>query len=89
MEKQQKKLRTLDTTLPTRCDICQDKIPLYQPWYSVMITGHFCDDPGKNVLTEKGYQALCPNCFQAYEKFIIEQGTQENHRRHRREMRGE
>ena len=87
MEKQQKKLRTLDTTLPDRCDICRDPIQLYSPWYSVMITGHFCDDP-KSTMGDKGYQALCPNCFHAYEKFIIEHRTQENHRKNYKEMRG-
>lgn len=86
MEQQKKKLRTLDTTLPTKCDICHDKIPLYSPWYSVMIFGHFCDDP-KLKSANKDYQALCPSCFQAYEKFIIQQETHENHRRHMRDVR--
>ena len=87
MEKQQKKLRTLDTTLPKKCDICRDNIALYTPWYSVMITGHFCDDP-KHLMGDKGYQALCPNCFHAYEKFIIKQETQENHKRNMKDIRG-
>lgn len=86
MAEQKKKLRTLNTELPTRCDICRDKIPLYSPWYSVMITGHFCDDP-KDITGEKGYQALCPSCFHAYKDFIIEHETQENHRRHMHDVR--
>lgn len=85
MEQKKKKLRTLDTTLPTKCDICQDNIPLYSPWYSVIITGHFCPDP--KIGGDKGYQALCPQCFYAYKDFIVEHRTEETHKRHMRDVK--
>lgn len=86
MEQKKPKLRKLDTTLPTKCDICYDKIQLYEPWYSVMITGHFCNDPKMKELG-KGYMALCPGCFNAYKHFIIETRTEENHKRNLKDIK--
>lgn len=85
-QKKKKRIRSLDVTLPTKCDICNDAIPLYSPWYSVMMTGHFCPDPTIGGNESKGYQALCPECFYAYKDFVIERKTEKNHRQHMQDV---
>jgi len=66
------------------CDICHDQIGLYTPWYSVSVKGRLCIPKLKN-----NPMCLCRNCFQAYEHFLIEQETHENHKRNYLEMKGE
>lgn len=84
-----RKLKMPETKrIPDRCDICQDKIGLYEPWYSIIMQGHHCLTPKLKQAGEKGYLALCPVCFQAYENFIIEHETQENHKRHMKDIKG-
>ena len=80
-------MKTHDNILPDKCDICLDKIPLYTPWYSVIIAGHFCKDP-KDLTGNREYQVLCKDCFQAYKNFIIEHRTEENHKRNYKDMKG-
>lgn len=60
------------------CDICKDKIGLYQPWYSVQVKGHltFTKELKANPMS------LCPDCFHAYKDFLIEREVQENHKKH-------
>lgn len=63
--------------LQKQCDICHDKIGLYQPWYSVRVRGRlaFTDKLKNNPTT------LCANCYHAYENFLIEREVQENHKK--------
>ena len=63
--------------IPKECDICHDKIGLYQPWYSIRVKGYL-------ALTKElksNPTCLCSNCFHAYKNFLIERETQENHKR--------
>ncbi len=65
------------------CDICQDKIGLYQPWYSILVKGKLAiipQNPAKAGLKHNP-MTLCPNCFQAYKDFLLEREVQENHKR--------
>ena len=60
------------------CDICKDKISLYQPWYSIRVEGHLGSTKAKEL---KNPMSLCPNCFQAYKNFLVEHEVQENHKK--------
>ena len=62
---------------PKQCDICHDKISLYQPWYLIQVKGRlaFADGLKANPIS------LCANCFHAYKNFLIEREVQENHKR--------
>lgn len=62
---------------PKECDICHDKIGLYQPWYSIRVRGRlaFADGLKSNPM------CLCPNCFHAYKNFLIEREVQECHKK--------
>lgn len=68
---------------PKQCDICHDKIGLYQPWYSVHVKGHLAitNELKANPMT------LCPNCFHAYQDFLISQEVQENHKRNYQDIK--
>ena len=69
--------------LPTECGICRDKIGLYQPYYTVHIHPHF-------VKTEKDFTkptVLCPNCFHAYEDFLIEREVITNHAKNMQDIK--
>ena len=57
------------------CDICNDKIGLYQPFYTIKIKSWLCTP--KNV--KHNPMTLCPSCFNAYEKFLIEREVEANH----------
>lgn len=60
------------------CDICSVRIGLYQPWYTIHVRGKL----GLPVkLRENNPLTLCPDCFHAYENFLIERETMENHKR--------
>ena len=63
--------------IPKACDICHDRIGLYQPWYSILVRGKLAL-PNK---LKRNPIILCPNCFHAYEDFLIEREVQENHKR--------
>lgn len=71
--------------LPSECSICRDKIGLYQPFYTISIHPHFVK--GHRDFSKQS--VFCPNCFQAYENFLIEREVQENHKRNYKEMKGE
>ena len=58
------------------CDICHDKIGLYQPWYTVRVRGWI----GSTKSLKANPTCLCPNCFNAYKNFLIEREVQECHR---------
>ena len=62
--------------IPKECDICHDKIGLYQPWYTIRVKGNLA----MSDKIKKNPMALCPNCFHAYENFLVERETQENHK---------
>lgn len=70
--------------LPDHCYICKDPIRLYRPYYTVRIKGHLT----KTGDVYSGEMVLCPDCFNAYDNFVIERITQENHKRTNKEMRG-
>ena len=70
--------------LPDHCHICMDPIRLYQPYYTMRIDSNFMSGNHMHAIT-----ILCPNCYHAYENFIIERTTQENHKRTMREVKGE
>jgi hypothetical protein len=72
----------LEKKLPKQCDICKDEIKLYKPYYTVMVRPHFTQ------LKESGIKVFCPDCFHAYENFLIEHEVQENHKRNYQEMKG-
>ena len=65
------------------CDICHDKIALYQPWYSVKVRGRLAIPKLKNNPTK-----LCSNCFHAYKNFLLELEVHENHKKNYNEMKG-
>ena len=58
-----------------KCDICHKDIPMYEPWYSLKVNGHFMGLPKKSEI-----HIFCPNCFKGYENFLIEREVQENHK---------
>ena len=62
---------------PKQCDICHDKIGLYQPWYSIQVKGRLTFVNG----LKNNPMSLCVNCFHAYKNFLIEHEVQENHKR--------
>lgn len=64
------------SVMPKECDICHDKIGLYQPWYTIKIKGCFI----RSEKVKKNPMSLCPNCFHAYENFLVEREVQENHK---------
>ena len=71
--------------LEKRCDICNDLIRLYEPWYSIRVRG-------KLAFLHKGElkrnpMSLCRECFHAYKDFLTEREVQENHRRHYLEVK--
>lgn len=68
-----------------KCDICGDTIGLYTPWYSISVKGRLCipDKLKANPMT------LCVNCFHSYEKFLVKQEVEENHKRNYIDMKGE
>lgn len=70
------------TKIPEQCDICHKKIKLYQPWHSVVSTGHFCKGQSKEKI-------FCSDCFKAYEHFLIEHEVQENHKQNLLDMKGD
>lgn len=63
------------------CDICHDKIHLYQPWYSVKVKGRLAIPRLKT-----NPMHICVNCFHAYENFLTEREVQENHRKNWHEV---
>ena len=67
------------------CDICHDKIGLYQPYYTVRIRGWLCF-PNKD---KPNPTTLCVTCYHAYENFLTEREVQENHKSNYKEMKGE
>ena len=62
--------------LPRQCDICHESIGLCQPWYSVAVKSHFCNESVKDDVS-----VLCPNCFAAYELRLVEQRMRATHGR--------
>lgn len=48
-----------------QCDICQDKIPLFKPFYTVKSTSWCIGIKRRNDVV-----VLCPDCFRAYETFL-------------------
>ena len=60
--------------IPKECDICHDKIGLYQPWYSIKVKGRLAIP---NLKTNP--MCICPNCFHAYEYFLLEREALTNH----------
>lgn len=62
--------------LPKQCDICLDKIGLYQPYYTVQTKGHLTGDGW-----HKQIGVFCPRCFHAYKDFLTERKVTENHKR--------
>lgn len=52
-------------TLPKACDICRDRIGLYQAFYTVQSEGRFLRGKPKNETV-----VLCPRCFQSYKDFL-------------------
>ena len=66
--------------LTRRCDICNDPIGLYEPWYSIRVRGKLAflhrDELKHNPM------CLCRDCFRAYKDFLIEREVQENHKKH-------
>lgn len=71
--------------LPSECSICKDPIKLYKPFYTITVHPHFVNDKRDY----SGQKIFCPDCFHAYENFLIEHETIENHKRNMREMKGE
>lgn len=63
--------------IPKECDICKDKIGLYQPWYTIRVKGKLAIP--ENI--KKNPMNLCANCFHAYENFLIEREVQEEHKK--------
>ena len=63
--------------LPTECSICRDPIGLYQPYYTIMIHPHFAKD--KRDFSKP--TVFCPDCFHAYEDFLIEREVLTNHKK--------
>ena len=51
--------------LPKICDICKDKIGLYQPFYTIQSESRFIWKGN-----EKERVILCPACFHAYKDFL-------------------
>ncbi len=71
----------MNITFPTKeCDICHDKIKLYEPWYSVFIKKRLLGIKHSELMKQNP-TVLCRNCFQAYKNFLIEREVQENHKR--------
>lgn len=69
-------------SLSKQCDICSDKIGLYQPWYTIRVKGYLAfTDLKKNPM------CLCPNCFHAYKDFLIERETEMVHQKHYEEIK--
>lgn len=66
--------------LPKKCDLCQEPIGLYKPWYTVYVDPHF-----SNVSIEIGMTVLCPECFRSYENFLYSRKTGVIHEREVRE----
>lgn len=66
------------------CMICKDPIKLYEPYYTVRTREHIGTLLKFNSTNE---YALCPNCFHAYENFLIEQTTHENHKKHMEDIK--
>ena len=60
--------------LPNRCEICKDRIGLYQPYYTIAVHAHFI----KNKAEKEGVTVFCPNCFNAYEQFLTGRQIHEN-----------
>ena len=60
--------------LPKKCDLCNDPIGLYQPWYSIFIDPHFTKVNPKNDVS-----VLCPECFKAYEIFLTQRALHSLH----------
>ena len=71
--------------IPKECDICHDKLGLYQPWYSVQARGHLAS----TKTLKYNPTVLCPDCFQAYKNFLVEQEVQENHKKNRIDIKHE
>lgn len=69
-----------------KCNICHDSIGLYTPWYTIQVRGHFAT-VGDNKLTDT--MVLCSSCFHAYEHFLMERMTQQNHYKNYLDMKGE
>lgn len=64
------------------CDICHDKIGLYQPWYSIKVTGKLAiPDLKANPM------CLCPGCFHAYQDFLVEREVLANHERNYKDIK--
>ena len=70
--------------IPDSCDICKDKINLYEPYYTIKTDKTYCH------VKVKGYDklVLCGDCFRAYQNFIVERTVQENHKNTMNEMKG-
>ena len=66
--------------LPKRCDLCQEPIGLYKPWYTICVDPHFT-----KVTSDIGMTVLCPECFRTYENFLISRKTGAIHEREVRE----
>lgn len=67
--------KILKVPLPAKkCDLCQDPIGLYQPWYSIVAYPH-CT----KLNPERDIAVLCPNCFRAYETFLTEHQMRTTH----------
>ena len=74
--------KRLQQKLPQHCDLCHDPIGMYQPWYSILVNGHFVNDDVKDDLA-----ILCPDCFHAYEDFLLEREVNATHVREMNETR--
>ena len=62
---------------PTKCGICNEAIGLYRPYYTIVIHPHFAKQDHDISLPT----VFCPDCFHAYENFLIEREVITNHKK--------
>lgn len=51
--------------LPKQCDICKNRIGLYQPFYTLQSEGRCI-----GLKRPKETAVLCPTCFHCYKDFL-------------------
>lgn len=78
-----RKVRKLDK-LPKQCDLCKQYIGLYEPFYTIMMDSYFVK--GKRL---RNYMvAMCPNCWDAYHKYLTKREENFIHKKARAEVEG-
>ena len=69
---------------PKRCEICEDYIGLFEPYYTVVAKEH-----GIKLPKNKETALMCLSCYQMYKDFLVTKKTEIRHKQIKENLKNE